>query len=181
MLKILKDFDKGERATQDETRKLNACTLKEINDAIRKDGIETYRSALPVFTRTNLEYTAGATKALIWNEGDRKKTKIKLPLKDGWYLCDKKWGIPNGAPSNESNPNALYFWRWQNRDFSGLLTRCFYRWNDRDWRSVDANYRPNYRFGVIESARKIRRLRPNKEKHTHKFVCACGAVKGENK
>jgi hypothetical protein len=39
---------------------------------------------------------------------------------------------------------------------------------------------------MIESARKIRRLRPpavglrpNKEKHTHKFVCACGAVKGE--
>ena len=150
-LKVLKDVDKGEGITQDEARKLDACSLKELNDAIRKDGLGPYRSALPVWTRTNIEYKAGATTALVWLQGQKKKTKIRLPLNDGWYLPDKVWGVPNGAPSSESNPDALYLWRWQDRDYTGLLAR-----GDGglwDWRGVSADYSAGDRLGVIASAR----------------------------
>ena len=146
-LKILKDFDKGERVTQDEARKLNACSLKELNDAIRKDGLGPYSSALPVWTRTNISYKSGATTALVWLEGQKKKTKIRLPLNDGWYLPDKVWGVPNGAPSSESNPDALYLWRWQDRDYTGLLARGYGRLWGR--RLVGAGYCAVDRRGVF--------------------------------
>jgi len=173
-LKILRTYDNG--ATQDETRKLPATPLKEYNDAIKRDGIESYRSARAVWTSTNIEYKAGATEGLVWLEGQKKKAKIHLPLNDGWYLPDKKWGIPNGAPSDENNPDALFFSRYLDRNFSGLLVRRLVGFGDGGRRGVDAGYGPGVRLGVIESARK-------KENHTHKFVrklvCDCGAVKGE--
>jgi hypothetical protein len=161
-LKIIRDFDKNERVLPDEALRLGACTLKEINDAIRKDGYDVYHSALPVWTSTHIEYKAGATEALVWNEGEKKKTKINLPLQDGWYLPDKKWGIPNGEKSSESNPDAMYLWRWQNDAYSGLLVRGggFGVWGRR---GVGAVWGSGGRLGVIESALK-------KTKHKHEFV-----------
>ena len=169
-LKILKDFDKGERVTQDEARKLDACSLKELNDAIRKDGLGPYRSALPVWTRTNIEYKAGATTALVWLQGQKKKTKIRLPLNDGWYLPDKVWGIPNGTPSDSSNPDALYLWRWQDRDYTGLLARGYDRLGDR--RGVVASYFADDRLGVFGVKGKFK-LPP----HKHVWRCECGATR----
>ena len=172
-LKIVRDFDKNERVSQEEALKLNACTIKEINDAIRKDGFNKYKSALPVWTSTHIEYKAGATEALVWNEGEKKKTKIPLPLNDGWYLPDKKWGVPNGEKSSESNPDALYLWRWQNDDYSGLLVRCYGGFDD--WRGVDADRLSVIRLGVIESARKMTK---HKHEYVRKWVCkTCGEEK----
>ncbi len=98
-------------------------------------------------TSTHLSYKAGSTTAYIWNEGEKKKTKIYLPLQNGWYLTDKKYGIPNGEKSVSSNPNARYLWRFQDRDFNGLLVRRYYGLVGYR-RDVVAGYGDGIRFGV---------------------------------
>jgi hypothetical protein len=105
------------------------------------------KDCLPARSKTWIQYKNGETKALIWNEGDKKKEEIDFPLKDGWYLCDKKWGIPNGEKSNSSNPEARYLWRWQDRDYNGLLVRDDYF--DDGWRVVYASIGPDDCFGVL--------------------------------
>lgn len=104
------------------------------------------KKCLPAWTATHISYKAGAREALIWNEGEKKKTKINLPLYDGWYLPDKKYGIPNGKASDSGNPKARYLWRWQDQDYDGLLLRWL-DW-DGDRRDVDAYYWPGGRYGV---------------------------------
>ena len=111
---------------------------KELDEAIQND-YENIKKFLPCKTSTHLSYKTGSTKAYIWNEGEKKKTKINLPLNDGWYETDNKFGIPNGKPSNPSNPQARYLWRWQNRDFDGLLVRGFNVFGS-DGRDVGADY-----------------------------------------
>lgn len=108
-------------------------------------------------TKTGISYKAGSTEAYIWNEGEKKKTKIFLPLNDGWYLTDKKYGIPNGEPSNSSNPAARHLYRWQDRDFEGFLVRG-YDFFGFDRRVVNAYYVPRDRFGV----RRVGPPKPNK-------------------
>ena len=81
-------------------------TNKEIDDAIENDW-ENIKDFLPCQTSTYVEYKAGATTALVWNEGEKTKTMINLPLGDGWYTPDMKYGIPNGKQSNYDDKNAI--------------------------------------------------------------------------
>ena len=150
-LEIVRNYDKGEGVKPSEAPALGACTMMELHQVIRKNGVDKYMPALPAATSTHLEYKAGATTGFAWNEGE-KKTKIPLPLNDGWYLVDKKFGIPNGKKSDSSNPEACYFSRFQDRDFGCLLVRRNDRFNDR--RNVNANYDDNNRFARAELERK---------------------------
>ena len=101
---------------------------------------------LPAQSRTHLSYKAGSTDAIITQDG--KSEKIKIPQKSGeWRKCDKKYGIPIGELSSASDPEAKRFWRFQNRDFCGLLVRDGVLVGRRD---VNACYGPgNIRFGVL--------------------------------
>lgn len=119
-------------------------TNAEVDDAIQND-YENIKKYLPCRTSTHITYKAGSTEALIWNEGEKKKTKIFLPNDDGWYLTDSKYGIPNGEKSSNSNPDARYLWRYQNKDYDGLLVRR----GDYDGRRlVVCYYVPYFRLGV---------------------------------
>lgn len=91
-------------------------TAKQLYDAIQND-YENIKEFLPCRTATYIEYEAGNTEALFWNEGEEKQ-KIFLPLEDGWYEVDEN-GIPNGEKSHNSSPTARYLCRYQNDDFSG--------------------------------------------------------------
>lgn len=91
-------------------------TAKELYDVIQKD-FENIKDFLPCRTSSYLEYKAGSTEALFWNEGEE-KTKIFLPLEDGWYEVDENV-IPNGKKSGINNLKARYLFRYQNHDFSG--------------------------------------------------------------
>ena len=128
-------------------------TNKELDEALVED-YENVKKAMDYWkgciTSTHIEYKAGSTEALIWNEGEKEKTKIYLPLQDGWYLTDEKYGIPNGERSNSSNPNARYLWRYQNESFSGLLVRRYVGFGVGGRRYVDAALRPYFRFGVVK-------------------------------
>src|SRR5208283_4044436 len=106
-------------ATRDPTRMMNHSLL---NETIQRDwsGI---KGALPCKTATYLEYKAGATKARVWNIGER-PIIIDLPLANGWYVSDgKPFALPNGRPGNRDEPGTLYLFRHQDRDFSDLIER----------------------------------------------------------
>lgn len=138
-------------------------------DAIRDD--KQFDDFRPCRSATHMKYKSGATEALVWNEGEKKKTKISLPLNDGWYKTEKKYGIPNGAPSNRVDPEARYLWRYQNSAFSGLLVRGGDWLNGGDGRrGVYPDGRPSVRLGVLGVRRKP-------HMHKWKMVCDCGEEK----
>ena len=132
------------------------------------EGYKQYKSAYWAWSGTHIQYESGSTTALVWNEGEKKKTKIFLPLNDGWYLVNNKYGIPNGEPSSESNPNARKLWRWQDRDYSGLVSRIddylFY-----DGRRVVVCYVSGFRHGVLVKSRQQAGKRSDK-KESVKFL-----------
>jgi len=110
------------RLTKDVSRMM---TNKELDDVLQND-YEQYIKDIGyglVRTVTMIEYKAGETEALVWNDGEKEKTKIKLPLEDGWYFPDKIYGIPNGKKSKRENKNARYLGRIQNRNFCGSVDR----------------------------------------------------------
>lgn len=154
-------------------KRIRALTLAEWRAILKDDKLaKEYDDYWPARTSTWISYEAGATKALIWNDGDKQKTEIPLPLKDGWYSVDEKWGLPNGNPSSSSDPDALDLWRYQSRSFTGLLVRGGYRFLG-DGRFVFAGVGPSDRYGVLG----VRRT-----PHKHKFVkqpakCECGEEK----
>lgn len=129
-------------------------TNKEMDKAIMED-FENIKPFIDwwygVITSTYIEYKAGSTEAFVWNEGEKKKTKIYLPLENGWYLQEDKYGIPNGAKAKSSNPNARYLWRWQDADYEGLLVRWYGDFGDGVRRYVVAGDRPYGRFGVAKT------------------------------
>ena len=98
-------------------------THAELDDAIKND-YENIKDFLPCRTATYLEYKAGGTEALVWNEGENTRTRITLPLDNGWYLPDgNPFAIPNGRESTIDDPDALYLVRHQDREFRGPLGR----------------------------------------------------------
>jgi hypothetical protein len=131
------------------------------NDAQRKE----FYAYTPAWTGTHMKYKKGETKAQIWRRGEKPKT-IPLPLNDGWYVMGKD-GIPNGEKSDSSNPNARYLYRYQDRDYEGLVVR----WCDfsgYSGRSVYCYFSYVSRCGVV-----VEKGKP--EKHKCKFVCeTCG-------
>ncbi len=93
-----------------------------LNEAIRTDW-KNIQGFLPCRTATSVKYAAYKTKALAWNEGEG-KTKIDLPLRDGWYVPDgNPFAIPNGRESSREDPEAIYLVRHQDSAFSGPLGR----------------------------------------------------------
>ncbi|MDD5340114.1 MAG: hypothetical protein PHV13_02590 [Candidatus ainarchaeum sp.] len=93
-----------------------------LNEAILKD-LKNVGGFLPARTATFLEYKAGATTAMAWNEGEG-KISINLPLQNGWYVPDgNPFAIPNGRPTKAYEQDALCLYRYQDRDFSGPLWR----------------------------------------------------------
>ncbi len=155
-------------------RKLRLPTNLEIDARLQGDEWKKEKQMYPCWTGTHIQYKAGAATALVWNEGE-KKTKIKLPLQDGWYLPDKKYGIPNGEKSDSSNPAARYLWRYQDRDFNGLVARRYGGWFDWYRRYVYCYYVPNYRLGVFGTATGKVKSPP----HKHEWICkTCGEERG---
>jgi|SRR5208283_3181163 len=111
-----------------------------LDKTIREDW-ENIKQFLPARTATSIRYERGAKTAKAWNEGGS-ETKIDLPLEDGWYVPDgNPFAIPNGKPSNRSDPAALYLVRHQDREFSGSLARdfVFFGFVDGDGRFVGAS------------------------------------------
>lgn len=108
-----------------EKKGLELLTNKEHDKLLQSKDAKKYADCYPAWTGTHIKYKSGLTDAEVWNEGETKHTKIYLPLKDGWYLVDNDYGIPNGEPSSSSNPKARYLWRWQDRDFDGLVPRGY--------------------------------------------------------
>jgi len=96
---------------------------------------------------------------------------IPIPEKDGWYLPEKQFGIPNGEKGNNDGHRS-YLWRWSS-PFVGLVSRCCGGWGGWDRRVVDASYGPYGRRGVFGIKGKC--SAPN---HKHEWVCRiCGEVK----
>jgi len=158
--------------------KLRLPTNLELDAHLQGDEWKKEKQMYPCWTGTHIRYKAGATKAEVWNEGEKKKTKVSLPLNDGWYLPDAKYGIPNGEKSSADNPKARYLWRYQHEDFAGLVARRYYRWNDRVRRYVLCYYWPNLRLGVFGTASGKFKT----PKHVHEWVCrTCGEVLGGKK
>lgn len=131
---------------------------------------QKYYDFWPAWTGTKLSYKKGEEKAIL-REWGKKPRPIYLPLKDGYYEVDEKTGIPNGKPSQESNKKARYLYRWQDRDWEGLLARggC------GDFRrGVDAIRLPSDRLGVL--AVKDETAKPHK--HDWETKCRdCGKEK----
>jgi hypothetical protein len=113
---------------------------------------ESEKEMYPCWTSTHIKYDAKSGEALVWNEGEKKQTKISFPLKRGWYLTEKKYGIPNGTPSDSSNADARYLWRFEDSSFDGLVSR-FYDWYGYG-RYVSCCHGDDlYRFGVLATER----------------------------
>jgi len=74
-----------------------------------------------------------------------------FPAKGGWYKTDKKFGIPCGVQSNETDNEARRLWRQTDNIFVGLVARgfddFFYVYFDR--RDVGAVRPPSDRLGVL--------------------------------
>ena len=101
--------------------KSKGLRLLTLEESLSLDSDTQYADCRPYWVGTKMKYAKKATKAQVWNEGE-KPTKVSLPLEDGWYLTDKH-GIPNGAKSNKDNPEARYLWRYRNSSFDGPLIR----------------------------------------------------------
>ena len=146
-MKILRTYENGvDQKTAEELAKGQMLTNKEMDYEIEHN-YDAIRPALDAWTRTHIKYAAGATEALIWNEGE-KPEKIHLPLNDGWYLPDDRYCIPNGEASSEDNPKARYLYRRQSSSFDGLLVRRCGWFDGRLRRGVVAYYGPGGRLGV---------------------------------
>lgn len=84
---------------------------------------------LPARAATSMRYDKCARTAMVCNEGG-KEEKLDLPLEDGWRKSDgNPFGVPNGAPSNKGDPDALYLYRHQNNSFNGPVG-FGYGWDD---------------------------------------------------
>ena len=94
-----------------------------VDRAIRED-LQNIKHFLPAVTATNIRYGRGATRAVVWNEGGS-GSEIYLPPRDGWYVPDNPFAIPNGRPSNINDLNALFLMRERYHEFSGRVARCF--------------------------------------------------------
>ena len=123
-------------------RRLQRLPIKKLV-ALPYDEIKDY---LWCQSNTMMSYKTGETTALIWELGSKKKKRIKIHFNDGYYKLGPD-GIPNGEKSNFLDSEAFCWWRFQNRDFSGLLVR-YGGLGDR--RGVVACYGPgDGRFGVL--------------------------------
>lgn len=143
-----------EKQTIELCKQKDVLTIKELMAVPYED----YPEVLPARSKTHIQYQAGASEALIWQEGGTKKTRIPWPLKNGgWFQCDPVWGLPIGKPSNEKDKDALRLWRYTDRAYSGLLVR------DGGFvfglgRGVGADNGPDFRCGVL--AWKNKRAQP---------------------
>ncbi|MFA5158061.1 MAG: hypothetical protein WC451_02650 [Patescibacteria group bacterium] len=121
-------------------------SIVELNQVVADKSLrEKYKDCLPARSGTRIKYKAHAQEAIIKHPDQEEKT-IYFPLEDGWYEVGED-GIPNGKPSSESNPKALYLSRWQDRDYVGLVARGYGGFLVT--RVVDCGYCAVCRFGVL--------------------------------
>ncbi len=94
----------------------------------------------PVRAATYMNYGKGARTAIIWDNGGNEE-RIDLPLEEGWRRSDgNPFGVPNGAPSSEADPEAFYLYRYRDRKCNGPVgfgtcdgRRAFLAYDD--WRT----------------------------------------------
>jgi hypothetical protein len=143
-----------EALKQSKEKNLRILTNLELDSLLKEDEWKNYKDALWwAWSGTHISYDAGATTALVWNEGETKKTKIPLPLNDGWYKIKNKYGIPNGEKSNSSDSDARYLIRRQSDSFNGLVSRNYDFWVGDGRRGVDCGSGPSHRCGVLTAER----------------------------
>ena len=140
------DDGKTEAETEALSKTEHVLTLKELMDIPYDSELE---DRLAARSRTRMEYAKDATTARVWNLGEEGKAEtVRIPAKSGEWRKRDKWGIPNGALSAESDPEASRLWRRTGEPWSGLLARggC----GDFDYRrDVGADFSPDLRFGVV--------------------------------
>ncbi len=66
---------------------------------------------------------------------------LLFPFEKGWYLPESEMGLPFGASSSESNPNAMKLWRAE-ISYAGVLTP----WSTRD---AVATFNIESKLGVL--------------------------------
>ena len=116
-----------------------------------------YKDYLPCRSNTMASYKKGETHAYIWRLGSKKKKRIPFPLLDECYVIGPD-GIPNGKPLGDDGKRRK-LWRWQDRDYEGLLVR------DDGYggvRYVLADCNPGLRFGVLAKPKSKRKEEPDK-------------------
>ena len=67
-----------------------------------------------------------------------------FPQEDGYYLTDKKFGIPYGEPLSKDDSGVLYFYR-RKEGYVGLLVRG----NDFSPTGAGAYYLPSNKYGLL--------------------------------
>ncbi len=95
-----------------------------------------------------IEAKAGAKTARAWLLHEGEKSAITIPFPPRGYYLPGKFGIPNGKPCKESDPNARYLSRYSNTDYSGLVAR-WGGWLGYLRRGVYCNDDPSVRLGVL--------------------------------
>jgi len=104
--------------------------------------------------RSLIEYEdKGKNQVLVKSNDESKITIVEaFPAEDGWYLTEKKFGIPVGAAVDIFDKDARHLGR--TNEYIGLLVRG----NEQglggyyDWRNVSAAERPSSLFKVWKNA-----------------------------
>lgn len=148
-IEILADHDAGtgilQQGGESHPRFNDFLTVKEHDKIIHNETLrKKFYPASPFLTGAYLKYGKDGN-GEITEHG--KTVKCKVPEKNGWYKQDAR-GMPFGAPSAESDPEARYLYR--QGSFSGLVFRWYYGGRFYDGRrSVGCYDLPDFRFGVL--------------------------------
>lgn len=140
LVKYENGIDQSAEQAMLDKQKLERLDIKDLM-AIPYEEIKDY---LPCRSNNMVSYKKGETHAYLWRLGSKKKKRVPFPLPDGCYVIGPD-GIPNGKPLEDDGIRRK-LWRWQDRDWEGLLVR------DDDYygrRYVYAYYGPDGRFGVL--------------------------------
>jgi hypothetical protein len=91
---------------------------------------------------------------------------LPYPKQDGWYLPERKYGLPVGKEVKIENPQARHLWRRDNEAYLGFVVRGYDWFVSYGRRVVVCGYVANYRCGVVEKEGK-------ELKHKCKYVKVC--------
>jgi len=137
-------------------RKLRLLTNKEIDAILQNDNLrKEYNDYFPIWTGTHVEYSG--TDCTVTELG--KRYECEMPGTDDWYGQDE-FGMPTGEKSNSGNPNARYLWRVSS--YNGLLSRYYFDFGFGR-RVVDADFRLDYRLGVLATPIEGRKVKAKRK------------------
>jgi hypothetical protein len=95
---------------------------------------------------------------------------LPYPKQDGWHLSDKRYGLPIGKETNDSNPQARHLWRRDNEAYLGFVVRWYFWFVGGGRRDVYCDGDANYRCGVVEKENRKhcnKNRKPKKRKRTN--------------